>query len=102
KANPGKATAGLPGAGSGGHVSAIYFQNTTGTQFQLVPYRGGAPAMQDLMSGQIDLMFAEASQMLPHVSSGKIRPYALMADHRWAAAPDVPTVDEMGVPGLHI
>jgi len=102
KANQEKATAGLPGTGSGGHVSAIYFQNATGTRFQLVPYRGGAAAMQDLISGQIDLMFAEASQMLAHVRSGKIRPYAVMADHRWSAAADVPTVDEMGLPGLHI
>jgi tripartite-type tricarboxylate transporter receptor subunit TctC len=102
KANPDKATAGLPGVGSGGHVSAIYFQNATGTRFQLVPYRGGAPAVQDLMAGHVDLMFAEASQMLPHVRSGNIKPYAVMADHRWAAAPDVPTVDEMGVPGLYI
>ena len=102
KANPDKATAGLPGVGSGGHISAIYFQNATATRFQLVPYRGGAPAMQDLMAAQIDLVFGEASQMLPHVRGGKIKPYAIMADHRWTAAPDVPTVDEMGAPGLHI
>jgi tripartite-type tricarboxylate transporter receptor subunit TctC len=102
KANPEKATVGLPGVGSGGHVSAIYFQNATGTRFQLVPYRGGAPAMQDLLAAQIDLIFGEASQMLPQVRSGKIKPYAVMADHRWTAAPDVPTVDEMGAPGLHI
>jgi tripartite-type tricarboxylate transporter receptor subunit TctC len=102
KANPGKATAGLPNVGSGGHISAIYFQNATGTHIQLVPYRGGAPAIQDLMAEQLDLMFGEASQMLAHVRSGKIKPYAIMADRRWSATPDVPTVDEMGVPGLHI
>jgi tripartite-type tricarboxylate transporter receptor subunit TctC len=102
KSNPDKATAGLPGTGSGGHISALYFQNTTGTRFQLAPYRGAAPAMQDLIAGHIDLMFAEASQMLDHVRAGRIKPYALMSDHRWFAAPDIPTVDEMGVPGLHI
>ena len=102
KANPGKATAGLPNVGSAGHISAVYFQSATGTQFQLVPYRGGTQAMQDLIAGQVDLSFGEASQMLAHVRSGKIKPYAVMADRRWFASPDVPTVDEMGVPGLHI
>src|SRR5262249_11774690 len=67
KANPGKASAALPAPGSGGHVALIHFQNTTGTKFQLVPYRGGAPAMQDLVAGHVDLMCGEATQMLSYV-----------------------------------
>jgi tripartite-type tricarboxylate transporter receptor subunit TctC len=102
KANPGKASAALPGPGSGGHVSFIHFQNLTGTQFQLVPYRGGAPAMQDLMAGHVDLMCGEASQMLSYVRAGKMKAYAVLAKSRWAGAPEVPAIDEAGVPGLYI
>jgi len=101
-ANPGKAAAALPGNGSGGHVALIHFQNTTGTRFQLVPYRGGAPAMQDVVAGHVDLMCGEASQMLSHVRTGKMKAYAVLAESRWAGAPEVPTIDEAGVPGLYI
>jgi len=102
RANPDKASAASPGVGSAGHICGIYFKNHTGTRFQLVPYRGGAPAMQDIIAGQIDLMCGEASQMLAHVRSGKMKAFAVMAKSRWAAAPDVPTVDEAGIPGLYI
>ena len=64
KANPEKASAATVGAGSGAHVCLLYFQQKTGTSFQLVPYRGGAPVMQDLVAGQIDMFCAEASQTL--------------------------------------
>jgi len=67
-----------------------------------VHYRGGAPAYQDLMAGHVDLMCAEASATLPHVRSGKIKAYAVLADTRWRLAPDIPTLDEVGVPGLYI
>ena len=103
KANPDKASAATVGAGSPGHVSALYFQNVTGTRFQLVPYRGGGPANQDLVCGQVDIRIgAEASQMLPHIRSGRIKAYAVMSPTRWAPAPEVPTTDEGGVPGIHI
>jgi tripartite-type tricarboxylate transporter receptor subunit TctC len=102
KANPGRATVATVGPGSAAHLSAIYFQSQTGTQFQVVPYRGAAPIMPDLMSGQVDLMFGEGSTALPHVRSGKIKAFAVMAKSRWFAAPDVPTVDEVGAPGLYI
>lgn len=103
KANPDKATAATVGAGSPGHVSGLFFQNETGTRMQFVPYRGGGPANQDLLAGQVDMRIgAEASQMLPHVRGGKVKAYAVMAKTRWAAAPDIPTVDEAGVPGVHI
>jgi tripartite-type tricarboxylate transporter receptor subunit TctC len=103
KANPGGASAGTIGAGSPSHVSGIFFQKETGTQFQFVPYRGAAPAIQDLVAGQIDLRFAaEASSMLPHLRSGKVKAFAVLTKTRWAAAPYIPTVDEAGVAGLHI
>ena len=103
KANPDKATSATVGMGSPGHVSAIYFQNQTGTRLQLVPYRGGGPANQDLLAGQVDMRIgAEASQMLPHVRSGRIKAYAVMTKTRWSAAPEIPTIDEAGVPGVHI
>jgi tripartite-type tricarboxylate transporter receptor subunit TctC len=103
KANPGRASAGTIGAGSPSHISGIFFQKETGTQFQFVPYRGAAPAIQDLVSGQIDLRFAaEASSMLPYLRSGKVKALAVLAKTRWSAAPHIPTIDEAGVAGLHI
>jgi tripartite-type tricarboxylate transporter receptor subunit TctC len=102
KANPNKATAGSIGAGSGTQLCFIDFQNNTGTRFQLVPYRGAAPIMQDLLAGQIDLTCPEAGQTLPLYRSGKIKAYAVMGKTRWFAAPDVPTTDEAGAPGLHM
>jgi tripartite-type tricarboxylate transporter receptor subunit TctC len=103
KANPDKATAGTIGVGSPSHVGGLHFQSLTGTRFQFVPYRGAAPALQDLIAGQIDLRFgAEASQMLPHLRSGAAKAFAIMGGTRWFAAPDIPTIDEAGVPGLHL
>jgi tripartite-type tricarboxylate transporter receptor subunit TctC len=103
KANPDKATAGTVGAGSPSHISSIYFQKETDTRIQLVPYRGGAPATQDLISGQIDLRIGgEASVTLPYWRSGKIKILAMLANKRWSAAPEIPTVDEAGLPGLHM
>jgi tripartite-type tricarboxylate transporter receptor subunit TctC len=101
-ANPGKASQGTAGVGSPAHVSGAYFQKETGTHFQFVPYRGAAPAMQDLIAGQIDLMFDQASNSLPHVRGGKIKAYAVTANTRLASAPEIPTVDEAGLPGFYI
>jgi tripartite-type tricarboxylate transporter receptor subunit TctC len=101
-ANPGKASQGTAGVGSPAHVSGAYFQKETGTHFQFVPYRGAAPAMQDLIAGQIDLMFDQALNSLPHVRGGKIKAYAVTANTRLASAPEIPTVDEAGLPGFYI
>jgi tripartite-type tricarboxylate transporter receptor subunit TctC len=101
KANPDKASAGTVGAGSAAHVCLIYFRNGTGTKFQDVPYRGAAPVMQDLVAGQVDLSCLEAGQTLGNYRGGKFRVFAVMAKKRFAPAPDVPTVDEGGAPGLH-
>jgi tripartite-type tricarboxylate transporter receptor subunit TctC len=102
KTNPGKAAAGIVGTGSGGHICGLSFQNATGTRYQFVPYRGGAPAMHDLVAGHIDFMCDMAANSLPQVRSGGIKPIAVMSRTRWFAAPDVPTAEEMGVPGLAI
>jgi len=90
------------GPGSPPHVWALLFQEKTDTRFQLVPYRGGAPIYQDLMAGRVDLTELEASSTLPYVQSGKIRAYAVLGKTRWAAAPDVPTIEEAGLPGLEL
>jgi tripartite-type tricarboxylate transporter receptor subunit TctC len=100
KSNPDKGSQAVPTAGS--HVAGILFQKQTGTRFQLVPYRGGAPAMQDLVAGQIDMLIIQAAVALPQVRAGTIKAYAVTAKSRFAAAPTIPTVDEAGVPGLYI
>ena len=102
KASPGKATQGTSGVGSVGHLAGVFFQQMTGTQFSFAPYRGLAPAMQDLVGGNIDLMFDTPATSLPQVGSGTIRSYAVTAKTRIAAAPEIPTVDEAGLPGLHV
>jgi tripartite-type tricarboxylate transporter receptor subunit TctC len=100
KANPDKASAGIVGMGSGGHICGLTFQAATGTRYQFVPYRGGAPAMQDLVGGQIDFMCDMAANSLPQARAGNIKAIAVMSKARWFAAPDVPTAEEMGVPGV--
>jgi tripartite-type tricarboxylate transporter receptor subunit TctC len=102
KANPGKATQGTSGVGSVGHLGGVFFQKMTGTQFGFAPYRGLAPAMQDLIAGNIDLMFDTPATSLPQVGSGTIRAYAVTSKTRIASAPSIPTVDEAGLPGLHV
>jgi tripartite-type tricarboxylate transporter receptor subunit TctC len=102
KANPDKASAATVGAGSAAHVSGVYFQRATDTRFHFVPYRGGGPAMQDLVAGHVDLQFAEGTTSLPAVRGRQVKTYAVMAATRWFATPDIPTVDELGVPGLYL
>jgi len=100
KANPDKGTQAAQTAGA--HVAGVLFQKETGTRFAFVPYRGAAPAMQDLLAGQIDLLVVQSAVALPHVRSGAIKAFAVMDKSRFAAAPDIPTVDEAGAPGVHI
>jgi tripartite-type tricarboxylate transporter receptor subunit TctC len=102
KANQDKITEGTAGAGSASHIGGIFFQQMTGTKFQFVPYRGSGPVMQDLLAGNIDLTFDQAANSLPQVRAGQIRAYAVTAKARIAAAPDIPTVDEAGLPGFYI
>lgn len=102
QANPDKANAATVGAAGGAQVAAVYFQQRTKTQFRFVAYKGGAPAMQDLIGGQVDLMFDQGANATEQIRSGAIRAYATMAKSRWFAVPDVPTIDEAGIPGLHV
>jgi tripartite-type tricarboxylate transporter receptor subunit TctC len=101
KANPDKATQGSSGAGGWSHLAGILFQKRTGTRFQFAFYRGAAQEVQDLVAGQIDLMIDQASNALPQVRSGNVKAYAVAAERRLAEAPDIPTVDEAGLPGYH-
>jgi tripartite-type tricarboxylate transporter receptor subunit TctC len=101
KANPGKASQGNPGTGSLGQVIGALFQKETGTQFQSVPYRGGGPALQDLVAGHIDLMIEPTSNFAHYIPSGAVKPYAVAARTRVSAAPQVPTVDEAELPGFY-
>jgi tripartite-type tricarboxylate transporter receptor subunit TctC len=102
KANPDKAQAATVGAAGGAQVAGMYFAQVTGTHFGFVPYRGGAPAMQDLIAGRVDFMFDQAANALTQLRAGTIKAYAVMTDQRWHLAPDIPTIDEAGVQGLHI
>ncbi len=102
KVNPDKVSAGTAGAGSASHIGGVYFQRFSGTKFLFVPYRGTGPAMQDLIGGQIQLMLDQSSNSLPQVRSKQIKAFAVTAKTRLAAAPDIPTVDEVGMPGFYI
>jgi len=102
KANPDKALQGTAGTGSNQHIAGAFFQKLTGTRFQFVPYRGAAPAMQDLLAGQIDFLFDQAANSLPQARAGSIKVYAVTAKSRLSSAPDIPTVDEAGLPEFYI
>ena len=102
RTNQEKVSVGTIGVGSAAHVAAVYFQNLTSLKLQFVPYRGAAPALQDLIAGQIDVLFDHLAHALPHVREGRVRAYAVTAKTRSPSAPEIPTVDEAGVPGLYI
>jgi len=101
KANPDKVTIGNAGPGSPSHLTAVYFQTAVGKNFQLVPYRGTPQVLQDLIAGQIDLVFDQASSSLPQVRSGQLKTYGVTAKTRLASAPEIPTIDESGLPGFY-
>jgi tripartite-type tricarboxylate transporter receptor subunit TctC len=102
KLNADKASAGTAGAGTTTHLGGLLFQQSAGVRFQLVPYRGAAPALQDVMAGQINLMIDVVSDSLPFLQSGKIKAFAVTASTRLASAPEIPTVDEAGLPGFYM
>jgi tripartite-type tricarboxylate transporter receptor subunit TctC len=102
KARPTPATAGTAGAGSGSHIAALYFESVTGIKLQYVPYRGTAPAMTDLVAGQIDLIVDQTSNSISQVRAGAIRAYAVTDTKRVESAPDIPTTDEAGLAGFHM
>jgi tripartite-type tricarboxylate transporter receptor subunit TctC len=100
KSNPDKASVGIAGVGATGHLSGIAFQKETGTRFQFVPYRGNAPAMQDLLAGQIDFMIEPSSNFKSLLAAGSVKPFAVTGKIRLASSPDIPTADEAGLPGF--
>lgn len=100
KANESKVSMGTPGVGSASHISSVYFQKLTGVKPQIVHYKGGAPAKQDMLAGHIDMMIDLAGNSLPQIQSGDLRAYAVTSKTRSAAAPQVPTTAEAGLPGL--
>ena len=102
KANADKISGGTAGMGSGSHIGALAFFAVTGTNYQLVPYRGTGPAVQDLIANQIQIMIDQSSNSLPHVRAGKLKVYAVAAKERTAAAPDIPTTAEAGFPGIEV
>jgi tripartite-type tricarboxylate transporter receptor subunit TctC len=102
KTNPGKGTAGTAGAGSGAHIGGAFLANLAGAPLAFVPYRGTAPAMQDLVSGQIDLIVDQAANALPQVRQGSIKALAVTAATRLGTAPEIPTAAEAGLPGLQM
>ena len=102
KANQDKIVQGTGGVGAASHIGGLFFQQMTGTKFQFVPYRGTGPMMQDLLAGQIDFSFDQAANSLPQVQAGRIRGYAVTSKTRIASAPDIPTVDEAGLPGFYV
>jgi tripartite-type tricarboxylate transporter receptor subunit TctC len=101
KLNPDKSSMGTVGAGSPPHLLGLLLQKETGTRFGLVAYRGGGPAMQDVVAGQIETTFVNTATSLPQVRAGNIKAFAVTAKNRLAIAPDIPSVDEVGLPGLH-
>jgi len=102
KAKPTPATAGTAGAGSGSHIAGLYFENVTGIKLQYVPYRGTAPALTDLVAGQIDIIIDQTSNSIAQVRAGTIRAYAVTDDKRVESAADVPSADEAGLSGFHM
>jgi tripartite-type tricarboxylate transporter receptor subunit TctC len=102
KARPQPTTFGTVGTGSAAHLCGVYLAQKAGLNLQYVPYRGGAPVMQDLIGGQIDLSCLEASSGLAYVQTGRFKAFAVMGDVRWAKSPDTPTMIESGIPGATI
>jgi len=102
KANGDNVSYGTAGAGSPSHVSGVYFNKLTGANAKAIHYRGAAPAMTDLIAGHIDIYFDQAVTAVPNSKGGRVKAYAVTANKRIAAAPDIPTVDEAGLPGLYM
>ena len=102
KAKPDFLNAASPGNGTGSHLAAEYFKSMAGIQITHVPYRGDAPAMQDVMAGQAQLTFASLPSAIAGVSTGKVRIIAVTGPKRVPQLPNVPTVSESGLPGYEV
>jgi tripartite-type tricarboxylate transporter receptor subunit TctC len=102
KSNPDKVLQGTVGTGTAQHLCGLLLQSRLNVKWRFVPYRGGPPAMQDMLAGQINFMCTATGSFLPLVRNGQIRAYALAAKTRMEAAPEIPTVDEAGLPGFYV
>jgi tripartite-type tricarboxylate transporter receptor subunit TctC len=102
KRNPGKLSNASSSNGSPGHVSGELFKTMTGTEIVHVPYKGGAQAITDLISGNVQLMFESTNSIAPHVQAGRVRALAVTGAQRAQSMPDVPTLMEAGVPGYEV
>ncbi len=102
RAKPGQLTYGNPGTFSAGHLAMELFKQRSGVDIRAIPYRGGAPAFQDLLSGQIHMAISGPSNCLPFIQTGQLRPIGTTASKRSTAAPDVPTFAESGMPGFEL
>jgi tripartite-type tricarboxylate transporter receptor subunit TctC len=102
KANPGKFNYGSSGIGATQHMTSVLFSMMTGVDIVHIPYKGGTPAMTDLISGQIDFMFTPAPNAIPSMQGGKVRGIAVTSLKRSSAAPELPTMDESGVKGFEL
>jgi tripartite-type tricarboxylate transporter receptor subunit TctC len=102
KANPGKLSNASSSNGSPGHVSGELFKYMTGTEIVHVPYKGGAPAIADLVAGNVQLMFESTNSIAPHVRAGRVRALAVTGAQRSHSLPEVPTMIEAGVPGYEV
>ena len=102
RANPGRLSYGSPGIGSSVHIAGEMFKAATGIDMVHIPYRGGGPALADLVGGQLQLMFGNASSTLPFVRADSLRALAVTAATRQAYLPELPTVAEAGLPGFEI
>jgi tripartite-type tricarboxylate transporter receptor subunit TctC len=102
KANPDTVTFGTGGLASPPHISGLSLEKVTGNKFQFVPFRGSAPALQNVLAGQLDIIIDQASAALSIARSGGARAYAVTAKERLASAPEIPTVDEAGLPGFYV
>ncbi|MCW5658742.1 MAG: tripartite tricarboxylate transporter substrate binding protein [Burkholderiaceae bacterium] len=102
RTQPGKLNLGTAGAGTGGHLAGLLLQDAAAVKLQNIPYKGTAPALQDLFGERVHLMFDYTTVMLPHIKAKRMRALAVMSDKRLEALPDVPTIVEAGYPGAQI
>jgi tripartite-type tricarboxylate transporter receptor subunit TctC len=102
KANGDKVSSGTGGPGTPSHIMAVYYNRETGSNLQIIHYKGSGPALQDVIAGHVDMTFDQAANALPQVRAGKIKAYAVTSKNRLTSQPDIPTVDEAGLPNFYM
>jgi tripartite-type tricarboxylate transporter receptor subunit TctC len=102
KANGDKVSSGTGGPGTPSHIMAVYYNKETGSNLQVIHYKGSGPALQDVIAGHVDMTFDQAANALPQVRAGKIKAYAVTSKNRLTSQPDIPTVDEAGLPNFYM